>query len=71
MLPSPYHAYPGGLGIEIPEDKAGDLNYILDQITEKVAEADMSEEWQHGKVPSAMAMIETAVDYAVAFGKEK
>jgi len=67
--PSPYHAYPGGLGIEIPEDKAGDLNYILDQITEKVAEADMSGRMATWKVPSAMAMIETAVDYAVAFGK--
>ena len=36
--PSPYHGYPGALGIEIPEDKKGDVDYILDQISKKVAE---------------------------------
>ncbi len=34
----PYHAYPGALGIEIPEDKAGDLDYLTEQISEKIAE---------------------------------
>lgn len=67
--PSPYHAYPGGLGIEIPEDKAGDLDYILEQIEAKVKEAGMTGRMATWKVPSAMAMIEAAVDYGVAFGK--
>ena len=29
--PSPYHAYPGALGLEIPEDKAGDLEYMTSE----------------------------------------
>mgnify|MGYP003766089125 CR=1 FL=1 len=69
--PSPYHGYPGGLGIEIPEDKAGDLQYILDEITQKVADAGMTGRMATWKVPQAMAMIEAAVDYGVLFAEGK
>lgn len=67
--PSPYHAYPGGLGIEIPEDKAGDLDYILEAIGAKVEEAGMSGRMATWQVPSAMAMIEAATDYSIAYAK--
>ncbi|MDP3486560.1 MAG: DUF3798 domain-containing protein, partial [Bacillota bacterium] len=30
--PSPYHAFPGALGISIPTDKQGNVPYIIDQI---------------------------------------
>lgn len=36
--PSPYHGYPGALGIEIPEDKVGNVDFIISEITAKVAE---------------------------------
>lgn len=67
--PSPYHAYPGALGLEIPDDKAGDLEYILQEIEKKVEEAGMSGRMATWQVPAAMAIIEASVDYAVAFGK--
>jgi hypothetical protein len=36
--PSPYHAYPGALGIAIPEGKAGDVPYIIEAINQKLVE---------------------------------
>ena len=35
--PSPFNGFPSALGIEIPEDKTGDTEYMLNAITEKVA----------------------------------
>lgn len=67
--PSPYHAYPGALGIEIPEEKAGDVNYMLEQIKEKIKEADASGRFATWKVAANMAMLEGAVEYAVDYGK--
>lgn len=67
--PSPYHAYPGALGIEIPEEKAGDVNYMLEQIREKIKEADASGRFATWKVAANMAMLEGAVEYAVDYGK--
>jgi len=66
--PSPYHAYPGALGIEIPEDKAGDVAYMLEQIHAKIEEKDASGRFATWKVPANMAMIEAAVQYAVDYG---
>lgn len=67
--PSPYHAYPGALGIEIPEDKAGDVAYMLEQIHAKIDEAGASGRLATWKVPANMAMLEAAVEYAVDYGK--
>ena len=36
--PSPYHALPSALGIEVPEEHKGDLDWILTAINEKVVE---------------------------------
>ncbi len=35
--PSPYHAFPSVLGIEIPEENAGDVDYVVDQIRTTIA----------------------------------
>ncbi len=67
--PSPYHAYPGALGIEIPEDKAGDVDYMLEQISAKIKEEGASGRFATWKVPANMAMVDAAVEYAVAYGK--
>ncbi len=67
--PSPYHAYPGALGIEIPEEKAGDVNYMLEQIREKIKEAGASGRFATWKVAANMTMLEGAVEYAVDYGK--
>ena len=67
--PSPYHAYPGALGLEIPEDKAGDLEYMTAQIKEKVAEKNGTGRFGTWKYPANMTMIEAGVEYAIAYGR--
>jgi len=65
--PSPYHAYPAALGIEIPSDKAGDLEYLSNQITEKVAEKDGTGRFATWSKPANVAIIEAGVEYSRAF----
>ena len=67
--PSPYHAYPGALGIEIPADKAGDLDFLSAQISEKVAEKGGTGRFGTWNKPANVAMIEAGVEYAKAFAK--
>lgn len=66
--PSPYHAYPGALGIEIPEEKAGDVAYMLEQIHAKIDEAGASGRFATWKISANMAMIDAAVQYAIDYG---
>ena len=40
--PSPFVGFPAALGIEVPEDKLYDTEYMMNAISEKLAEADMS-----------------------------
>lgn len=67
--PSPYHAYPGALGIQIPEDKAGDLNYMTEQIKEKIAEKGGTGRFGTWKFPANMTMIQAGTEYAIAYAK--
>lgn len=69
--PSPYHGYPGALGIEIPDDKIGDVDFILDEIKKKVAEAGNSGRMATWKVPAAIALIRACGAYAVEFAEGK
>lgn len=65
--PSPYHAMPAALGISVPEDKAGNLEYILDEIGKKVEAAGMSGRVATWPVPVNMMFIEGGVEYARAY----
>ncbi len=67
--PSPYHAYPGAMGIEIPQNKAGDVNFMLEQINAKVVEANRGGRFATWKAPANMAMVNAAVEYAIEYGK--
>lgn len=67
--PSPYHAYPGALGISIPEDKAGDTEYISEQIALKVAEKDGTGRFGTWKLPANPTMIEAGVAYGIEYAK--
>lgn len=62
--PSPYHGYPGALGIEIPEDKQGNLNYIIEQISTKVKAKGLEGHFGTWGVPANMMMIEASVEYS-------
>jgi predicted small lipoprotein YifL len=65
--PSPYHGYPGALGIEIPEDKAGDLEYISEQIKTKIAEKGGTGKFATWPVPVNMMFVDAGVEYAKAY----
>lgn len=67
--PSPYHAYPGALGIEIPADKAGNVDFMLEQIALKVDEGGNAGRMATWKAPASMAMVKAGVEYGVAYAK--
>ncbi len=69
--PSPYHAYPGALGIAIPEDKAGDDAYISEQISAKIAEGGGSGRFGTWAAPANPTMIKAGVQYGMEFAEGK
>lgn len=64
--PSPYHAYPSAFNIST-EGHEGDVPYMLDQITAKVAEYGNSGRMATWEVPINMMMIEAGVEYAIKY----
>jgi len=62
--PSPYHGFPGALGIEIPEEKKGDIDYVVDEITKIMAEKGMTGRTSTWPVPVAMMFVEGGAEYA-------
>ena len=61
--PSPYHGYPSAFNIST-EGHEGDVPYMLDQITAKVAEYGNSGRMSTWEVPVNMVMIEAGFNYA-------
>jgi hypothetical protein len=65
--PSPYHAMPGALGISVPDDKKGNVPWIMDEIGKAVADAGATGRVATWPVPVNMMFIEAGVEYAVAW----
>jgi hypothetical protein len=65
--PSPYHGFPSALGIEIPEDKQGDIEYLTAEIRAKMADQGMTGRMSTWPVPTSMMFIEAGADYAKAW----
>lgn len=65
--PSPYHGFPSALGIEIPEDKQGDIDYVVQEIRAKVAEYDNTGRMSTWPVPAAMMFVEAGAEYSIAW----
>lgn len=63
--PSPYHAMPAALGIAVPDDKKGNVPWMLEQIKGKVAEMGATGRVATWPVPVNMMYIEAGVEYAV------
>ncbi len=61
--PSPYHGYPSAFGIEIPEDKAGDVDYILEAIGTAVTNAGNAGRMSTWPIPVNMLMVEAGAKY--------
>ena len=69
--PSPFHGYPGALGIKIPADKAGDVPFIIEQIKQKVAEKNGTGHFATWPVPMNMMFVEAGVEYAKEWAEGK
>lgn len=65
--PSPYHALPAAMGIGVPEDKAGDLDYIISEIGNVTAVEGMEGRVATWSVPVNMMYVEAGVRYAVEY----
>ncbi|HHY10301.1 MAG TPA: DUF3798 domain-containing protein [Firmicutes bacterium] len=63
--PSPYHGYPGALGIEVPPEHAGDIDYILEQISLKVAEKGRTGRMATWQAPINMVFVEAGIELAI------
>lgn len=64
--PSPYHGYPAAMGIDVAGHE-GDVKYMLDSITDKVAEYGNAGRMSTWSVPVNMLMVESGVKYAIEF----
>ena len=62
--PSPFHGYPGALGLEIPKDKAGDMKYINEQIKAKIAAKNGTGRFATWPVKINMLFVEAGAEYA-------
>lgn len=69
--PSPYHGFPSALGIEIPEDKKGDIPYAVEQITAGIAAKGGAGRFSTWPVPVAMMFINGSGDYAADYAQGK
>lgn len=61
--PSPFHAFPAALNIDMAGHEA-DVSYILEQLQNKVTEADMGGRVSTWAVPCNMLFVEAGVEYA-------
>ena len=62
--PSPFHGYPGALGIKIPDDKAGDVEYILSEETRIITDAGNAGRMSTWTVPVNMLFVQAGAKYA-------
>lgn len=69
--PSPYHGYPGALGIQIPEDKAGDVEFIIGEIKAKVGAKGGTGRYSTWPIPISMLSTAAGVEYAIMYAEGK
>ncbi len=62
---SPYDAVPEALGIEVPDDKKDDMQWMMDQIQARVAEEGTTGRVASWPVPVDMLFIEAGIEYAI------
>ena len=66
--PSPYHGYPAALNIETVGHE-GDVQYMLDSISAKVADGENTGRMSTWALPVNMLMVEAGTEYAIKFCK--
>ena len=65
--PPPYHALPAALGIEVPDDKKGDVAWMIAELTAKCVEMGATGRVATWPVPVNMMFIEAGVKYAIEY----
>ena len=65
--PSPYHGFPSALGIEIPEDKKGDIQYMIEESKRIIKEKGGEGRFSTWPVPVNMMYVEAGAEYAKAW----
>lgn len=68
--PSPYHGYPAAMNIDT-KGHEGDVQYMLDQITEKVKAGGNEGRMSTWPVPINMLIVEASTEYAIQFAEGK
>lgn len=64
--PSPYMAYPAALGINIPEDKQGDTQWLLEELSAKTRELNMAGRLSTWSCSSNYLGVNVGAEYAMA-----
>ena len=62
--PSPYHALPGALGISIPEDKKGNIDWLMAEMDAKLAGTEADGRVATWPVPVSTLITDVGVEYA-------
>lgn len=66
--PSPYHGYPGALGIDV-QGHEGDVDYLIEQIKAKIAEKGGTGRFSTWPIPFSMLSTAAAVEYAKGYAE--
>lgn len=69
--PSPLHAYPGALGLSIPDDKKGDIPFIVGEIKKTIGEKGGAGRFSTWPVPVNMTFVDAGYNYAVMYAEGK
>lgn len=68
--PSPTHGFPGSLGIAIPREKKGDINYVLKAVNDRIIELGGAGRFATWPIPINMVFVEAGVDLAIELVKK-
>lgn len=63
--PSPFHGFPIALGLDIPEDKKGDVQYVIDETKKKLDEAGVLGRISNFPVPGPYMLTVTGIEYGL------
>lgn len=67
--PSPFHGFPAALDVEVPEDKKGDIPYMVEQVKAILKDKGMEGRLSTWPVPANMMFIEAGAEYGIAYAK--
>lgn len=63
--PSPFHGFPVALGLNVPEDKKGDVQFVIDATSKVIKEAGVSGRISNFPVPGAYMLSVAGVEYGL------